>query len=75
MIQLRTSLFLLSCVLNTMKDISCDRSLPLPSPHPDIQKYLLSLFFPERDHIGEAYLLSDSPVPPAPVERRLSVSQ
>ena len=27
----------------------------LPSQYPDLQKYLLSLFFPENDHQSEAY--------------------
>ena len=61
LIQLRTSLFLLSSVLNAMKEISFHSKMhpfihwKLPSHHPDLQKDLLSLFFPENDHPNEMY--------------------
>lgn len=39
--------------------------------YPDLQKHILSLFFPEEDHQAESYTLESEQ---APVKRRLSTS-
>lgn len=46
----------------------------VPSLHPDLQKDLLSLFFPESDHPSELYPPQPAPRDASqPVTRRMSV--
>ena len=46
-----------------------------PSFHPDLQKHILSLFFPEQDHQNEGYTKLEAVSSSTSVRRRTSISQ